>query len=45
VRGVLFAAEHVPGRSVVGPVLEAAGRALPRFGAFQVLTVEMRAPG
>jgi SAM-dependent methyltransferase len=44
VRGVLFAAEHLPARSLVGPVLEAAGRAAPRLGAFQVLTVDVAAP-
>jgi SAM-dependent methyltransferase len=41
VRGVLFAAEHLPARALVGPVLEAAGRAAPRLGAFQVLTVDV----
>lgn len=41
VRGVLFAAERLPAHSVIGPVLEAAGRAVPRLGALQILTVDV----
>lgn len=39
IHGVLFAFERLPARRVSGTVLEAAGRAMPRLGALQILTV------
>jgi SAM-dependent methyltransferase len=41
VRGVLFAAERLPLLPLLGPILETAGQAVPRFGAVQVLTVRL----
>jgi SAM-dependent methyltransferase len=38
-QGVLFAAGRLPARRLLGPALEAAGKLIPRLGAFQVLTV------
>ncbi len=42
IRGVLFAAEHLPALRALGPVLETAGQTVPRYGAVQVLTVTTR---
>ncbi|HUY51166.1 MAG TPA: class I SAM-dependent methyltransferase [Streptosporangiaceae bacterium] len=39
IRGVLFAAGHLPARPALGPALETAGKVIPRFGACQILTV------
>jgi SAM-dependent methyltransferase len=43
-RGVLFAFERLPWRPVIGLVLEAAGRPVPRLGAVQILTVHRGRP-
>ena len=44
-RGALFAAGHLPARPVLGPALETAGEIMPRFGAFQILTVQTDSDG
>jgi hypothetical protein len=36
---VLYAPGAIPGLSVLGPVLETIGRLVPRWGAFQVLSI------
>lgn len=38
-RGALYAAQRLPARRTLGPVLELAGKITPPAGAFQVLTV------
>ncbi|HLF41035.1 MAG TPA: class I SAM-dependent methyltransferase, partial [Acidimicrobiia bacterium] len=40
--GALYAPGIVPGLRWLGPVLEAFGRLIPAFGAFQVLVIERR---
>ena len=41
--GALFTAERLPRRDTLSPLLERAGRLAPRFGALQILTVEVGA--
>jgi SAM-dependent methyltransferase len=41
IRGALFAPGDLPGLPVIGPVVESAGTAFSKWGAFQVLTVEV----
>jgi SAM-dependent methyltransferase len=45
ISGALFAAAHLPALPLLGPVLEAAGKLTPRFGAFQILAVRTGIPG
>lgn len=40
--GSLFAPGPLPGLRRLGPIIESAGRVLPGFGAFQILTIERR---
>ena len=40
VAGALFAPGRLPGLRAVGPLLELAGRATPKLGAFQILTID-----
>jgi len=40
IRGVLFAAEHLPLLRWLGPLSETIGAMLPRFGAVQILTIQ-----
>jgi SAM-dependent methyltransferase len=39
-RGALYAPGAFPGLTVIGPLLERAGRVAPRGGAFQVLVID-----
>jgi len=39
-RGALHAPRAFPGLSRLGALLETAGRAVPRWGAFQVLVID-----
>jgi hypothetical protein len=41
-QGFLFAAGRLLAIPALGPILETAGRAMPRYGAVQVLTVTTR---
>jgi SAM-dependent methyltransferase len=45
ISGALFAAGRLPARRLLGPVLETSGKLIPRFGAFQILTVLTGTPG
>jgi SAM-dependent methyltransferase len=43
IRGILFAAEHLPLLGWLGPLIEIIGKMLPSFGAIQILTVRRTA--